>query len=426
MSHRYFKRRDPKHCSDIKDTFLVSVVCVGVIMLIVLFAFGIDVMTRPTIDSIEKYNQAVTTFNQLPKSTRQALDPVISGKLSKAAKLSPKDLPWKFSDLLPKLVEYLPLALLIFSAVVLLAYWNLHNKDFRLADFPFRTMLGWEIFLTSLPIGWPFYLVSRIAMYCDLHGLKTAEKAKVKRLAKENLTFEPAATTPIYDPSAQHVYVKFRTQHFRDIQQQKIFVLNEKIVQTKYQIQEHGQAIAKLQRTLGEQQSQLRELEALKTNREVSKNQAQSEWQQILTMRGVTKITASKRKARKKNQFLRVLIKVRVPYHSRLYDFGDYEVTFYEGHFTCKKVRSGVRRDNTNVRVVYNDPKYDFCFGSRRDTIEGYAANGCIIEALTLIIDSFHSVNPGDEHYIPGCYREVRTVERAERRLKFQQIFTRR
>jgi len=420
-------RREPKYYGDIDEVWCMPVTLAVIILVVAGIVFLLSCAVQTDAEDVKAYNVQVADFNTLPKSDREVFAPFCEKTLDDDLLLEPQELPLSAKHMFTLAFPWFLLAEFAVCVISTFAYyWYRKGSRYHLADLPFDTIYGWGLFIVMLPIGWPFLLASRLIMWCESQPTKHAEKAEVKRLAEEELTLESNLQTAKFDEPAKYAYIRFRTQHFRDSKLQQEEQLREQIASKKTSLNEYGRRIKCLQRELGETKAALKQLEETEPSREATKIEAQSEWQQILEMRGVAKLTTSKRKAKSRDRFLRILIKVRVPYKNELYDFGDYEVTFFEDHFTCREVRSGVKLNHTNTTPTYPDSTYDFCFGPRRYEIEDYARSGRIVEALTLIIDCFHSVNPGHEEYIPGCYRKVQVIERTKRRLKLQQTFQRR
>jgi len=420
----FMRRRDPKDYADIDEVWCLPFVLAIIILVIAGLCFIIYYFDQPKSKDVKTYNEQAAEFNALPKSEREVFEPFCTASLDEELLIAPKKMPLSAGQLFK--IGF-PWFLLIEVAVCIFAtfcsYWREKDHSYHLADLPFGTAYGWILLIIMLPIGWPFLLGSRIFLWRENRPNRQAEAIEVERLAEKELKLEGNLQNAKIDKRAHRVYTEFRVAHFHDSKLQAEKELREKIARQKNDIAECGKRIANLQHELGITKAELQKLEATVPSREVTKTEAESEWQQIVNMRGVAKITASKRKVKLNQRFLRILIKVRVPYRNELYDFGDYEVTFFRTCFKCRRVRSGVRRDHTNTYPVYNDSTYDFCFGSRLNDIEGYAHSGRIVEALTLIIDCFHSVNPSHEHYIPGCYRKVKTVEHAKKRLELQKFF---
>lgn len=426
-------RRGPRNNYDIgpDNVYVLPAAVCTVILVLVALGLLITYACQDSAKTVTTYNEKVEAFNALAKSDREVVQNLFkkfdSDFLDEDFLASPKDMPFTFiGGLQTVLPGFMLIELALLIVLTFGSYWYYKDRKYHLADLPLSTIYGKVLLIVILPIGWPFLLGSRILMWRENRPRKQAENAEVKRLATAELTIEGNIQSVKTNDRVRHVYVEFRTKHYRDTQLQNIAQLQKRIDSQKQDIASHGKRISELQRQLGESKAELQRVEAATPNRETTKREAESEWSQILDMRGVAKVTASKRRAKAHDRFLRVLIKVRVPYQNELYDFGDYEVTFYESHFSCHRVRSGVKLNHDNTLPTYPDGTYDFCFGSRRYDIENYARSGRIIEALTLIIDCFHSVNEGSEQYIPGCYRKVKTVERMKTRLKLQQFLQRR
>lgn len=418
-------RRTPKDNWDIDEVLFMPIVLTIVLVIIGAAIFALCYFTQTKAEDVQNYNAEAEIFNALPKSDREIFQTFCKEDLlDNDLLIEPKEMPISAKQMFKIAFPwFLLISFIICVVATFINYWYEKDSNYHLADLPLGSAYGWVLLVLILPIGWPFLLSSRIIMWYESRPHEKAETAELERLAREELTLEGNLQTAKFNDRAKRVYTEFRTAHFRDSKLQAEKELRDKIAHQKSDISDYGRRIANLQRELGITQAELKKVEAITPNREATKSEAQSEWQQIIDMRGVAKITASKRKAKPSQRFLRILIKVRVPYKNELYDFGDYEVTFFETCFKCRRVRSGIKLNHTNTHPVYPDRTYDFCFGSRRYDIEDYARNGRIIEALTLIIDCFHSVNSGDEEYIPGCYRKVKTIERTKKRLELQNFF---
>lgn len=418
------KRRQAKYYTDIDNVLIISICVLIMVPIVWTLVVCLDYALQETAESVIAYNQQAEQFNTLPKAEREICQPFCDETmLDDDLYLKFKDMPTSAKESFSRVVHpwFFICWSITTSIITFAAYWSNKSRYYYLADLPLDTVYGWFVLFFILPVGWPFLLISRINMWYTTREENKAERGEIQNLAQAALTQESNIHTVECNKHARRAYIWFRTHNLQEYKCHEQHRLNELITNYKCEISDYGQRIANLQRKLGETKAELKRVEDEPSSREATKALAESEWQQILEMRGVAKITAPKRRA--KHQFLTILLKVRVPYKNNLYDFGDYEVTFDKNGFKCRKVRSGVKLNRTNSRPVYSDRQYGFCFGSRLDDILSYARSGHVVEALTLVIDCLHSVNPGDEEYIPGCYRKVRTVERAKRRLQYRQFF---
>lgn len=422
------KRREPKYCGDIDSILAVPFGVDFTLLVICALLFIVCYFAQTNAEDVKTYNAQAKAFNALPRAEREIMQPFCSEDLSEEDLIIEfKDPPQSFDDLLKMVFPwFIRIELVLFVILTFGCYWHEKGKSYHLADLPLRSIYGWVILLIILPVGWPFLLCSRLIMWFEARDGKKAEKLELKQLAKISLTLEKQPSKPIFSERAKNLYLKFRTENALKAKISRESKLRQQIADQKADIVNYGKRISELQREIGKKQAELKELENSTLAQNNSKSAALSEWEQILHMRGIAEVTASRRNAKDKGQFVRVTIHVRVPYRNNLYDFGDYEVTFFKDHFQSRQLRSGVRKDASTTRPTYRDDHYGFCFGSRLSTIETYARNGRIIEALTIIIDCLHSVNSGDEEYIPRCYRKVEIIERTKQRLKLQKLFQRR
>lgn len=427
------RKRDVKYCVDLDahEIFLLPVL-VTVVMAVIYTGAMLFAACSKDAEEVAAYNQQVEAFNDLPRAEREVMKPLIekwdSDFLDDKLLGKMQDEPF---DMLAFLKRNMPLCALlviaVFFVLVVVRYDSAKMKYYYFYDLPLGTAYGWFLLIMLIPVGWPFLLVSYLRARWATRSNKytQAEKEAVRALALVELAAESNTQQVTIKGSAKKTFIQFRVQHFEDAQKLRVKRLRAKVNSQKDEIAKLGKKIAELQRQLGESKAELKEAEAVIPSREATKREAELEWQQILKMRGVAELEVPKKRKRDE-QCLRILVKVRVPYKDVLYDFGDYMVTFFANGFKCQQVRSGVRENAESRRPIYPDSEYGFCFGNRLYDIRDYVRHGQIVDALTLIIDCFHSVNDGDKIYIPKCYRQVKTVEQAKKRLKLLSIFQRR
>ena len=371
-----------------------------------------------------KSNATAREFNSLSLSERQLINQWSGLKLDKKSPLMEiDDDPLQTQDVwLPLLFIMIGIVVIAMSLSVFYYYGRERGYRYFIADLPFDTAYGWFLFFAMFA-AWPVLLVSAIRMRNYSRPKRKAEKAAVTEQAKVELSEEQVynlAQSPKISHyyTARQTYIKYRVSSIVQAQQKLIEHVQAQIDDTKQDIRSYGDKIQLLQRQLGQKQAELNKLPSAKLSAQATRAEAKKEWELLTEMRGVAKLTAQESRGKKPDKIF-ILVKVRVPYENEVYDFGDYRIMLCGSTYECKRVRSGVRVDHNSTSPDYNESS-GFCFGNRKYTITEYLEEGKVIEAVTLMIDCLHSVNEGDQIYIPDCFRKVATIERAKRRLRRQ------
>lgn len=409
--------RRGNYYTDIKTGPLASIIIIGVMFIIMFLGTGIDWLCQGDPDEVAAYNAQVEAFNRLPEPDRAICQPLLKVDLDDDGLLTPKEMPRPFKTLFRESMRlFPPVSLIVLFVASFIFYWLGKSKEYFLADLPLRTIYGWILLILILPAGWPFLLISRFRMRRYMQKQAEPEQEEILRLTG-TIESENDPRSVKCDKNAQKTYIDFRTSSLAQQHSDKLSSLYEEIARQKRKITSYGNDIAKIQRELGRNNAKLKQLQANPPDQATSEESAKSEWQQILSMRGVSRINFPKNRYSAGGHDMEISIHVRVPYNGSIYDFGDYLVTF-GNEFKCRQLRSGVKPDRTSSQPIYPDHDYGFCFGSRLSDIRAYANSSQIVEALTIIIDSLHSVNPKDEQYIPECYRKIAAIEPAEQQEK--------
>lgn len=421
------ERRPKTHREDIRfyyfeDNVFVATVTAAVFcaILLGLILAGVSSEHKATLTK----NETAQEFNALSLDERQLIAKWSNVELDEEAFLMEiNDDPLTVKKAwLPLLIIAIGITLCVFSGTVAYGYCTEKRSYYFLADLPLSIGYGWFLLFALFTI-WPFMLISAIRMWFYFRPNRKAERAEVEKQAEAELTEEQIyalAQSPEMRnySTARKAYINYRVSGQVQAQQKLIEATEEKIEKIKRTIRDYGKKIQQSQRELGEAKAELESLSATKVSAQTTRTQAKAEWKILTEMRGVAKLTAHKGRGKRPDKIC-ILVKVRVPYHNNIYDFGDYQITLCGDRYSCDRVRSGIRIDHTSTQPSYNESS-GFCFGSRRSTIAEYLEQGKTIEAVTLMVDCLHSVNEGHERYIPDCFRKVATIERAKRRLKRQ------
>ena len=418
MSNHSMEKRAPSDYRDIppeevlfKMLAIVFVCCIALSVIIWGVYFYTDHLASTS--NTEEKNQKIETFNALPSDTRKIVKEVASGldwvdDESNTLKLA--NAPWIFplSDANAFQWGVILLTFIAMSFAVFICYVVRKNRYYYLADFPLQTAYGWVLLIFCLPIGWPFLLVSYSRMkHNPVITAALADEKKKKLSATAEPSAEPEKTEPDEDIDADFATLRVRLATLS--KEEILDDLNKKIFTVKDKLKRYGRYIQECQEQLGELQSRRNLVEQHFTDYgPMNKEKALEELAQIRQMRGVTRIILEQ-------DGFTAQVQVRVKYCNRMYDFGDFNVTFSYNSVKTTETRSGVKEYASNYEPCYRIGNY-FCFGDRASEINDYARRGHIIEALTLIIDCMHSVNPEDQKYIPECFRRVPKTKKNKRR----------
>lgn len=407
MSHQTKERRPPTFYGDIspRDVLSQSLIIVMVLYAAFVFFGCVGFANQGDYEEIKQYNQKVEAFNKLPSDERKKIKELVSGLTS--------DLTWQEEDKTVLKAKNDPISMVsilgvvsviicgLIPIVVFVVYYLERSSAYYLADFPLRTVYGWILLLLCLPIGWPFFIVSRIRML--RHTPKRAmEEAGAQSDENETSDELLEEATKNRSTNEEEEYVKLRVTLFKEQRERMIQELDDDIVGCEKSIRYHGVQIQEQQKKLGEKRAQRQQLKDEPIT--IDDRTALAELVQIRKMRGVKEIISDL-----DNERLIIVVHVRVPYEGAMYDFGDYEIrlSYQDSSAYALRLRSGVKQNATSEDPFYKDGDY-FCFGDRLSEIEQYFVDeGRVIEALTLMIDCMHSVNPEDKKEIPNCFTRL-------------------
>lgn len=425
----------PRH---VLRTFAVAagaVCCAALVVILCALAAISD-----TIKSTKYTNQLIDQFNELPQSDREAIihwddyhdyDPETFLRQH-------HEVP----SLLPPItvggvVLTIVIALCVLSLCLSFAYFAESYRQYHFYDLPSGTY-GRTLFFLMFA-GWPFMLLSYLTVLLD-HAIKkwqaeqeerTRQEAEARRQTERQAqaarTGTPsqsdsrgieegiASSEPVFAPTARRQpelveptesaenFIRFVSTEaydtYADRHAESVRYAKQNVDMKRLHTQELSQQLSQAQAALSEAEAELTQLESQPTlTREQSQQKAARDWEIIRHLKGVYAVTHCLSQ-------LYVYTRVVVPYEDHYYDFGDYRITISTtGLFHCRSVRSGQRNDWLDLRfdgnAVYESGS-GFCFGNSRDTIREYIYAGRFAEALTLILNCLHWVNPEDRQAIP-------------------------
>ncbi|MCL2444735.1 hypothetical protein FWD07_01265 [Candidatus Saccharibacteria bacterium] len=367
-----------------------------------------------------EFNEYAEAFNVLSEDEREMFAPLVRFRdsLSEEENLFPlRTLRDPVGTLIGRLIWLaIVIALPILSLVTFLAYWYEKDSRYRLANLPLSKIYGW-VLLLAMFAAWPILVISGIMMLVARYGWSKREKKAIEEQVQEELDYkQPSVSERIKTMrSARQQYVRYRAKGRMDAWLHEKQEIQEAIDREKKHLQACGKRVQESQKRLSEYKAQMEGMGSGPISEEDTRARAAAEWDIISEMRGVSSIVS--RKTQKSGQKSLIIdVAVRVPYKGDLYDFGDYRISIGNADFSCRRIRSGVRLNALSRSPDYNQSS-GFCFGGRRSAIDDYVKNGRLLEAITLIIDSLHSVNEGVEVDIPHCFRKISTIERARRKI---------
>jgi len=417
----------------------VFIVIVIVVALITLFA-ALEVHADNT--NKEVHNEAVTRFNAYTLNERQAIAKFHGVGEESMYGIDPKTylMTAQPIDRHAVIHWYQKYWLIILISVLVALSWstfagyhNEKNSKYYLSDIPLKQP-GVLVLFICMFAAWPVFLVNWIYMRFfskladefrqnrqEQREKNAAEYAAIQQIAQSEL-----AELPIERRFSKNAKLTFRRYVEKDAakaQADRIREAKHKLAEAKQTLTAAGKAVMQAQRQVGAAEANLRTEQTAQAETDFTAQQIERDWEAITRMRGVASINPCYTKVRdKKRPGIEILVKVRVPYEGEFYDFGDYLITFADNTYRCARQRSGVKLNATSHAPNYGSS--GFCFGNRSDLIGSYVRHGRIADALDLIIESLHSVNDAETaKKIPECFRKVKTIERAERRLKVSRIF---
>ncbi len=396
----------------------IVAIVIGVIYLLFLLIFGVEMSDLNTANQLQNEHAAI--FNELPAETRDQLLPMLKYDIDEGNTIPLKEVnsDYSFGDFALELgLLALATAYLISSGFAMYGYCHEKRHCFFLIDAP-RNFLGLIIILLTLPF-FPVYLVSGVRMMIWSSRRNREENKAVEEVALEEIRFE-TEHKPLTGPKAskaKNLYIRYVTRDRVASYNYSRNSLTERINALRGELNRYADAIRIKRRELATAEKELADTHLEGENENVAR--AEREWEQIRQMRGVYSLGVSKTRGKNISK-LTIGVRVRVDYKDELYDFGDYRIEINGTDFNAVRTRSGIRRNATSSYPNYNESG-GFCFGSRKYEIANFIKAGRLLEAITLMIDSLHSVNSSaDEAEIPQCFRKVKHIESAKLRLKKQ------
>lgn len=428
------KERRRGYCGDISFSSVYDLTAFILIIIVIVWVIvGLLVWAAWSEDYANdiKHNEQATEFNARPLSERVLIADYIGGDDFDENHLMTLEevglTGGKAAGNWTLLI--LVLALIALPIVTFISYCHEKDSDYYLADLPLSRPYGW-LLLFSMFVMWPVLFIAFLHMWylerSNIHKAivekrqKTEEERKqVEMMAKRELKqeeIERAQHCGHFSSRARRQYFVFRRIGYQKSLDHQKKETNKLISDYQNQLRSLGKQLQTVQKQMGEAKAKLASLEHCSSAEQNEK--ITEEWRLITEMRGVSRISFDRKD--KEKRYLCILVKVRVPYENVLYDFGDFEIKIGPQQFSCVEVRSGVKANASS-----HTPRYrvsdGFCFGSRRDDILDFVQHARMLEAITLAIDCLHSVNSGDEVYIPRCFRTVDSIETAKRRLARRQ-----
>jgi len=395
---------------------------VVVIIVLAVFTFLAWIFHNDTARTNSEFNVYAEAFNELSAEERKVVEPFMDSSYQDEIIEESGLLPIKESDLVGLIVYskrhlslLIKLTLIAYSIAVFVYYLSKKDNCYHFADIPLKKPYCLFLFI-SMFVVWPIFLIGRVHMFIKSHPKAKAEKKDLNKQALKEAQRELLleATKPrikgLASRKAEIAYTHYIVSGRERTRKARIAEIDASIANVEQELKWRASSIREDQQRKSRLLAERKQLENAETS-EQAYDRALREWTTIREMRGVTSLRAEK-------HCLAIKVDVRVPYDGELYDFGDYLIKLYPNDYSCKRLRSGKRLDATSNAPNYNESS-GFCFGRRRSLIQEYIEKAQYLEALTVMIDSLHSVNgPDVEREIPNCFRKAKEFERAKRRLK--------
>ncbi len=333
-------------------------------------------------DAFPKYQEiAIMANRDLNTDQRQMLvewAPNLStDDLDKDGFLKPREMPKTFIE---AFLKYLPdaamILLFIFSVLVAAFYWLYRQTCFYFADLPLRSFWGWFVLIAGF-VGWPYFIVSRILLWRFKKRRGDEAEIITARLPDIKPKWQEKDFIEFYHDMLPFCKRLARARKNLAESENKVKILEEKLKND----------VAALESAQSYMSRNLAKLNALKSMEDTDISiqpylqRALHDFAEIKAMRGVKQIYLDDNK--------NLIIVVRCVYeHSGLaYDAGDFEIQISDSCVTACQTRS--------VDGFYNYGK-NFCFGDSRVVINDYAAEGRLVEAIALAIESLSHINKED------------------------------
>lgn len=341
--------------------------------------------------------------------------------------------------------------LAVISAIFSFVYMVSHSPRFYYYDLP-SGVYGKILFFVMF-ISWPAMLVSfikaKIRENADRRKTEsaatTADSAPTESATAETSadastntdtsTVQPEQATPshqdddTYDPSpivrtpltvlslqsaAQH-YIEFATKEVAachaDERSQAIRDAEATVGRIEVQIKQLSNDIQQKQTDLGKAKASLQTARDLpEVSPEELLGDAEKDWRFVQHLQGVYGVYYDP-----DGKELQVYVRVSLFHEDSYYDAGDYKIVIKprdaDDYFDCTEVRCAIRPD---IDIEHDDSaayRYgeSFCFGDRESEICDYIDELRFAEALSIIIDCLHWVNPHDRQYIPATFYPIDT-----------------
>jgi hypothetical protein len=258
------------------------------------------------------------------------------------------------------------------------------------------------LLVTTMPLGWPFYLVSAIR-------LRAFQK---KRQAERNQPeLDETSSQPIAPPEvvfedqpeiACELYVRLRQGGWERYLAEELHDLRAEEKQTSNKLRSSGQALQKLQAELNDirvRQNRIA-LSYGEFNHDLDEAAVRAEFAEICKFRGVVAVRVRDKK-------LSVRVNVRVPYKRKRYDLGDWELLITPESFYDECLRSGAKEGADHASPIYHMDD-GFCFGDTRSVVLEHLAKGQVAQAVEMLVNALHSFNSEtDREKIPRYFKEV-------------------
>jgi|GEM_PF-4210215 len=290
----------------------------------------------------------------------------------------------------------------------------------RICNLPWREGWPWAFALFTAPLSTPCFLVSGAYLYrLDRREERACERNAVPDSVRATTDGAPALAPAIVrlSGSTPEALAASR-EHWRHLRgegrvrawQERVAHLQSERDGQRERLAQYGVAIEQAQREGAAVARELHAIEATPPPNEsvdaTARARFDEEFDRLLALPAVRRVEVDDRSI---TVWAGPII-VRVS--GRRFDLGDYRIrlgtTVDDQAWQWPQVscaHPSTRRDG--VRMLLYSNSGTFCFGNCGDQLAAVLQRGEFLPALAIVIEALHTVNPGDERRVVGCYQEV-------------------
>ena len=304
-------------------------------------------------------------------------------------------------------------------AFISFAFCSLDNfPSYWLLDLPWQKPWTWIFVLTTIPANIPFFAVSAIRIVWPSRinarlrinaGDQTQSEWQpdIRWIAPRKASVKTLGASEYV--KAKDEWINLRAQLRHEEWQRRVATLRQRVEMSKRNLNSYGQNIIRAQDELAKAMRELRDAEAFEPPISIALPdilQVEHEFEQLMNLPQAARVEISK------NEISITTHPAIIYTNGRPHDFGSYKITI-----TVKRGFDGVKvqcvfstKSHGSGHMYGGDRNGYFCFGSRRDTINGLLLRGEYLAAIILMLEGLLHVNAENERAASKLYPEVQNV----------------